>query len=279
MPIRVRCSVCHHSGTILAHLWAVCPCCQTWICRVHVRETPGLSCPHCQKCHLKSFAGDARGGGSHCCALLGGMPTSAAAALPGYLGLTSTVRLFASAPKQHRYDSIRNTLEDWLRRIRDVKTSETTQKTAQQKSLTSGRRILNGITSSALLAARNAWLGVGSVIERLKDVEALYPGLFGTTTAGACFMTAQHTKFTVDFLMAKVGLPNDAESVSLADYLAWSSPSTDDLLQAWLMMNYGRDDEECIRDVTSLLRRGTWSYLYFPAADNLFCFYSSSSTT
>ena len=210
---------------------------------------------------------DARGGGSHCCAFLGGMPTSAAAALPGYLGLTSTVRLFASVPKQHRYDSIRNTLKDWLCSIRDVQTSETAQKTAQQKSLTSGRKILNGITSSALLAARNGF-GVGSVIDRLEDVDALYPGLFGTTTAGVCFMTAQRTKFTVDFLKATVGLPNDAESVSLADYLAWSSPSTDDFLQAWLMMNYGRDDEECVRDVTSLLRRGAWSYLYFPAADN-----------
>ena len=207
-------------------------------------------------------------GGSHCCALLVGMPTSAAAALPVYLGLASTVRLFASVPKQRKYDSIRNTLEGWLCRIRDGKTWETAQDAAQQKSLVSGRKIPNGIIASGLLAARNAWFGVGSVIERLKDVEAPYPGLFGTTAAGVCFMTAQHTKFTVDFLMAKVGLPDDAESVSLADYLAWSSPSTDDLLQAWFMMNYGRDDEECICDVTSLLRRGTWSYLYFPAADH-----------
>ena len=95
-------------------------------------------------------------------------------------------------------------------------------------------------------------------------------------------MTAQHTKFTVDFLMAKVGLPNDAESVSLADYLAWSSPSTDDLLQAWLMMNYGRDDESayatlrrCFAEahgVTSISRLQT-------TGGQLFCFYSSSSTT
>ena len=100
------------------------------------------------------------------------------------------------------------------------------QETAQGKSLTKGREIYDGKTRSALLAARNAWFSVGSVIERLEDVEAFYPGLFGATAAGACFMTAQHTKFTVDFLMAKIGLPNDAEAVSLADYLAWSSPCT-----------------------------------------------------
>ena len=116
-------------------------------------------------------------GGSHCCALLVGVPTSAAAALPVYLGLASTVRLFASVPKQRKYDSIRNTLEGWLCRIRDVKTWETAQDAAQQKSLTSGRKIPNGIIASGLLAARNAWFGVGSVIERLKDVEAPYPGL------------------------------------------------------------------------------------------------------
>ena len=54
VPSRVRldplihCALCHraHRGILLPR-WAVCPFCDSWICRVHCAQTPTRLCPHC----------------------------------------------------------------------------------------------------------------------------------------------------------------------------------------------------------------------------------------